>query len=63
MSAASVNSAPNMYRYQLSRFRRGKARSCAPIMSGTRKLPSVAGMDGMRKNHTMITPWAVNSLL
>ena len=46
-----------------ARFRRGNARSRAPIMSGIRKLPSVAGIDGMRKNHTMITPWMVKSLL
>ena len=34
-----------------------------PIMSGTRKLPSVAGIDGIRKKNTMITPCIVNSLL
>ena len=32
--------------YQLSRLMRGKARSRAPIMSGIRKFPSVAGIDG-----------------
>jgi hypothetical protein len=52
-----------MYRYQLSRFRRGKARSRAPIISGIRKLPSTDGIDGIRNSHTMMTPWAVNSLL
>ena len=42
---------------------RGKARSLAPIMSGMRKFPSTAGIDGIRKKKTMITPWAVKSLL
>ena len=32
--------------YQLARFSFGNARSFAPIMSGTRKLPSTAGIDG-----------------
>ena len=49
--------------YQLSRLRRGKARSLAPIISGTRKLPSTAGMAGIRKKNTMITPCIVKSLL
>ena len=49
--------------YQDSRFRRGKATSRAPIMSGSRKLPSVAGIDGMRKNQIITTPWSVKSLL
>ncbi len=49
--------------YQLARFSFGKARSLAPIMSGTRKLPSVDGIDGIRKKNTMITPCIVNSLL
>ena len=34
--------------------RKGEVR--APIISGTRKLPSVVGIDGIRKNHTMTTP-------
>ena len=42
---------------------RGNARSLAPIIIGTRKLPSVAGIDGMRKKKTIITPCSVNSLL
>jgi hypothetical protein len=54
---------PAMYRYQLARFRRGKARSRAPIIIGIRKLPSTEGIEGIRNSHTMITPWAVNSLL
>ncbi len=37
--------------------------SGAPIMIGTRKLPNVLGIDGIRKNHTMITPCMVKSLL
>ena len=32
-------------------------------MIGTRKLPSTAGMAGMRKKNTIITPCIVNSLL
>ena len=49
--------------YQLSRLMRGKARSLAPIMIGMRKLPRVAGMDGMRKKKTITTPCMVKSLL
>ena len=49
--------------YQLSRLIAGNARSLAPIMSGSRKLPSVAGIDGIRKKKIMITPCIVNSLL
>jgi hypothetical protein len=52
-----------MKRYQLSRLIRGKARSRAPIIRGMRKFPSVAGMDGIRKKKTMITPCSVKSLL
>jgi len=36
---------------------RGKARSLAPIIMGTRKLPSTAGIDGMRKKKTITIPW------
>ena len=49
--------------YQLARFSFGNARSLAPIIIGTRKLPSVAGIDGIRKKNTIITPCIVNSLL
>ena len=35
----------------------------APIMIGTRKLPSTAGIDGTRKKNTMMMPCIVNSLL
>ncbi len=42
---------------------RGKARSLAPIIIGTRKLPRVAGIDGMRKKNTIITPCIVKNLL
>ena len=54
---------PAMLRYQLNRLSRGKATSGAPIISGSRKLPSVAGIDGTRKNHTITMPWKVKSLL
>ena len=49
--------------YQLSKLMRGKARSLAPIMIGSRKLPSVAGIDGIRKKNTITMPCIVNSLL
>ena len=42
---------------------RGKARSFAPIIIGTRKFPSVAGIDGIRKKKTIMTPCGVNTLL
>ena len=54
---------PAMNRYQLSRLSLGKARSRAPIISGTRKLPSMPGPTGTRKNHTMMMPCMVNSRL
>ena len=49
--------------YQLSRLILGKARSLAPIMIGSRKFPSVAGIDGIRKKKTMMTPCAVKARL
>ena len=49
--------------YQLSRLIFGNARSFAPIMIGIRKLPSVAGIDGIRKKNTMMTPCIVNTRL
>jgi hypothetical protein len=49
--------------YQLSRFSLGNARSFAPIISGTRKLPSTAGIAGIRKKNTMTMPCMVNSSL
>ena len=45
------------------RLSRGKARSFAPIMIGIRKLPSTAGIDGIRKKKTMTMPCMVKSLL
>jgi hypothetical protein len=42
---------------------RGNARSLAPTMMGIRKLPSVAGIDGIRKKKIMTTPCNVNILL
>jgi len=33
------------------------------IINGRKKLPSVAGIEGIRKKKTMITPCSVNSLL
>ncbi|MNX72342.1 hypothetical protein D3C86_1036940 [compost metagenome] len=52
-----------MYRYQLSKFKRGKARSLAPIISGSKKLPSTVGIEGMRKNQTITTPCRLNMRL
>ena len=49
--------------YQDSRLMRGNARSFAPTMIGIRKLPSVAGIDGIRKKKTITTPCMVNILL
>ena len=49
--------------YQDRMLSRGNATSRAPIIIGSRKLPSVAGIDGMRKKNTIITPCIVNSLL
>jgi hypothetical protein len=54
---------PAMNTYQLSRFRRGKATSRAPIMTGTRKLPMTAGMEGTRKKKIITMPCIVKSLL
>ena len=42
---------------------RGKARSLAPSISGIRKFPSVAGIEGMRKKNTMMTPCMVKTRL
>jgi hypothetical protein len=52
-----------MKTYQLARFSFGNARSLAPIIMGTRKFPSVFGMEGIRKNQTMMMPCMVKSLL
>ncbi len=59
----SANSPPPMKMYQLRRFSLGNATSRAPIIIGMTKFPSTDGMEGMRKNQTMRTPWRVNSLL
>ena len=49
--------------YQLKRFSFGNARSFAPIISGTRKLPRMDGIAGIRKKNTMTTPCMVKSWL
>ena len=61
--AYSVHTAPNTYKYQLSKFSLGSARSFAPIINGSIKFPSAAGTIGTRKKNTMITPCIVNSRL
>ena len=38
------------------RLSRGNAMSRAPIMIGIRKFPRTLGIDGIKKNQTMITP-------
>ncbi len=57
------NSAPKTYTYQLARFSLGNATSLAPIISGSRKLPSAAGIDGMMNKKIMIAPWRVKNWL
>ena len=42
---------------------RGNAMSRAPIMIGIRKFPRTLGIEGIKKNQTMITPCKVKSLL
>ena len=49
--------------YQLSKLIFGNARSFAPIIGGMRKLPSVAGIDGIKKKKTITIPCIVNILL
>ena len=51
---------PIVNRYHDIRLSRGKATSGAPIIIGRTKLPSVVGIDGTRKNHTMTMPCSVN---
>jgi hypothetical protein len=63
MITRNVPAAPIMKRYQLSRLIFGKARSFAPIMMGSRKFPSTAGIPGIRKKKIITTPWRVNILL
>ncbi len=57
MTEKSVNRLPAMNTYHEARLTRGMARSFAPSASGRRKLPSVAGIDGTRKNQIMMIPW------
>ncbi len=61
--AVRTKTAPTSRQYQLSRLMRGNARSRAPIISGSRKFPSTAGIDGIRKKKIMYTPCCVNALL
>jgi hypothetical protein len=49
--------------YQLSRFSLGNARSLAPIMIGTRKLPRMAGIAGIRKKKIIMIPCIVKRRL
>ena len=54
--AQSVNDAADHVDVPAEQVERGNARSFAPIISGIRKLPSTAGIDGIRKKNTMTTP-------
>ena len=54
---------PMMKKYQLARLIFGNARSLAPIISGTRKFPSTAGIEGIRKKKIIITPCSVKRRL
>ena len=63
ISAVSSTRPDKLKTYQLARLIRGKARSWAPIIIGIKKLPSVVGIDGIKKNHTMTTPCMVNMRL
>ncbi len=49
--------------YQLIRLIFGNARSFAPIISGIRKFPITAGIEGIRKKKTIATPCIVNMRL
>ena len=49
--------------YQLRRLIFGNATSLAPSISGSTKLPRIAGTAGMRTKNTIATPCIVNSLL
>ena len=49
--------------YQLARLSRGNATSRAPIINGSRKFPSTAGIDGIRKKNTITMPCIVKNLL
>ncbi len=62
-AAVRVNRPPRTKMYQLKRFRRGKARSRAPIIMGTRKFPSTAGIEGIRKKKIMVMPCMEKNLL
>ena len=63
MSDQSASAPPATKIYQLIKFNFGKATSRAPIIIGRTKIPRTAGIDGMRKNQTINTPWRVKSLL
>src|SRR5688572_11198591 len=52
-----------MNTYHDRRLSLGNARSLAPIIIGTRKLPRTAGIDGTRKKKIITRPCMVKSLL
>ena len=63
ISVYIINAPPSMKTYQLSRLSFGNATSLAPSIIGNRKLPSTAGIDGIRKKKIMITPCIVKTRL
>src|SRR5205823_14237803 len=63
MSDQSARAPAATNKYQLNKFNLGNATSRAPIIIGMTKFPSTAGIDGIKKNQTISTPWTVKSLL
>ncbi len=49
--------------YQLRRLSFGNATSLAPIISGSTKLPRIAGTAGISTKNTIMMPCIVNSRL
>ena len=61
--ALSVTNIPMTKMYQLIRLIFGNATSLAPIISGSTKLPRMAGTAGISTKNTIMMPCIVNSLL
>jgi hypothetical protein len=60
---ATATVAPVSHSQKLARLRRGSATSLAPSISGSTKLPRVAGMPGMMNRKIITAPCRVNILL
>ncbi len=52
-----------MKRYQLGRFNLWESQILVPTIRGTRKFPSTAGIEGIRKRKTMMMPCMLKNLL